>query len=619
MRYFSQFRAILCLSALIGAAAARADDNAIRSAATFYASFDEAVSGDFGGGILAPGTRYGTPGEPGKYVFEGGYNKDVYKIDAKAGVHGGALQATDVLPKSGRIYFPAAGNIAFNEKGWGGTVSLWINTDPNKSLKTPFCDPVQFTEKGAGNGGLWIDFPDVKPRDMRVGAFSAVAEGQKPVPESDPAAPLITLKNVGFKVGEWHHLAITWKNLDTGKPDALVTFYVDGKAVGSLKDRAIAMGWKLDKAGLYVAVNYIGLLDDFAVFNRPLSSEEVGRLKAEPGLLAALKAKKQAARASAEMPQPPKFPFDGKTAAAYQAACAKALGVPVKLVDSLGMEFELVPPGKFLMGSPRDEPGHNANGHDETQYEVTLTRPFYLSRYETTVAQFRRFVEDSGYKTDGEKNGGGHAHDAKAEWKHRDGTNWKKPGFAGPYEMSERHPVVHVSHADSLAFCTWVQKRSGRSDMQYDLPTEAEWEWACRAGSGERFSWGSEEDASGKRINCGDLALKKAHPHWPRAIMQMNDGHAFCAPVGSYEANGFGLCDMLGNVWEFCSTRSGPPPKGPVTDPADLDEKRGFAVRGGGWSNVPADCRSAVRNADPPHFCHSNLGFRVALKLPKVK
>jgi formylglycine-generating enzyme required for sulfatase activity len=99
------------------------------------------------------------------------------------------------------------------------------------------------------------------------------------------------------------------------------------------------------------------------------------------------------------------------------------------------------------------------------------------------------------------------------------------------------------------------------------LPTEAQWEWACRAGSGFRYSWGPDEDTTGKLLNVGDRALQRVPPDWPRALMAMDDGHAFPAPVGSYRPNGFGLHDMLGNVWEFCSTHYGPYPKGPVTDP----------------------------------------------------
>jgi formylglycine-generating enzyme required for sulfatase activity len=272
------------------------------------------------------------------------------------------------------------------------------------------------------------------------------------------------------------------------------------------------------------------------------------------------------------------------------------------------------------MGSPEDEPGRNGGYEEGPRHEVTLTRPFYLGKHEVTVGQFRRFVEATKYITDGERNGGGNAHDDKAVWKHRPGTNWRKPGYVGPFELKDGHPVVHVSHTDAMAFCRWLREQPRGVDEPagvYGLPTEAQWEWACRAGSGERFWWGADEDRSGKVANVGDRSLKRVHPDWPRTVMPMDDGHAFVAPVGSYRANGFGLHDMLGNVWEFCSTHHGRYPKGPVTDPEDGDPKRGFAVRGGGWSNEARDVRCATRNADPPHFCHSNLGFRVALVLPR--
>jgi formylglycine-generating enzyme required for sulfatase activity len=318
-------------------------------------------------------------------------------------------------------------------------------------------------------------------------------------------------------------------------------------------------------------------------------------------------------------PKPPTFPISGDAARQYQTAYATWRGLPLTITNSMGLGFQLIPPGTFWMGSPESEPGHNANGYDESRHQVTLTQPFYLSRYETTVGQFRRFVEQAGYTTDGQRNGGGHAHDELAVWKHRPGTSWLRPGYAGPFELTDQHPVVHVSHTDSRAFCQWLQSQSKLPQdarLQYDLPTEAQWEWACRAGSGERYWWGPDEDTTGRVLNTGDQALKRTHPQWPRDAMPMNDEHAFAAPVGTYRANAFGLHDMLGNVWEFCSTRYGPYSRGAAVDPGDLDPMRGFAVRGGGWSNTPTDVRCASRNADPPHFCHSNLGFRVAVKLP---
>lgn len=316
-------------------------------------------------------------------------------------------------------------------------------------------------------------------------------------------------------------------------------------------------------------------------------------------------------------PDAPKFPFTPEAARTYQKAYADWIGLPLEWSNDLGMTFVLVPPGALLMGSPADEPGHNLGGYDESpRHQVTLTKPFYLCKHETNVGQFRKFVDATKYVTDIEKNGGGNAHDDKAVWKHKPGTTWSKPGFAAAFELKDEHPVVHVSHTDSKEFCLWLEKRMNVAGLTVDLPTEAQWEWSCRAGSGDRYWWGPDEDKTGKVANVGDKSLKKVHPDWPRTVMPMDDGHAFLAPVGSYRANGFGLHDMLGNVWEFCSTRYGKYPKEARTDPTDGDPKRGFAVRGGGWSNVAADARCASRNADPPHFGHSNLGFRVAVLLP---
>src|SRR5437870_1782678 len=85
---------------------------------------------------------------------------------------------------------------------------------------------------GSNNGGIWFDFNDAKPRDLRMGVFPAVAEGQKPIPESDPNAPMVRVPGVGFKVGQWHHVVVTWNNFDTGKPNAVAVLYIDGKRIG---------------------------------------------------------------------------------------------------------------------------------------------------------------------------------------------------------------------------------------------------------------------------------------------------------------------------------------------------------------------------------------------------
>jgi hypothetical protein len=270
-----------------------ADESELRKAVTFYASFDDAVRGDFGGGSLELSTRYNHKTEKGAFVFEKGFPANAFRVAPGKGISGGALEAVDVLPNNGRIFFPAKGNIAYRKGGWGGTMSMWVNFDPDTQLKTGFCDPVQITQKGAGNGGLWFDFNDAKPnRNLRMGAFPAVPDGTPPIKESREAfSPMVWVDRPGFKVGDWHHVALVWRNLDTGRKDASASLYIDGKLMGEVKDKdyPISMDWDLEKAGIYVAVSYIGLIDEFALFNRPLSDQERDVLRTRPDALSSLK------------------------------------------------------------------------------------------------------------------------------------------------------------------------------------------------------------------------------------------------------------------------------------------------------------------------------------------
>ncbi len=122
-----------------------------------------------------------------------------------------------------------------------------------------------------------------------MGVFPAIPDGIKGMSEDDADAPMVRVPAVGFKAGEWHHVVINWRNFDTGKADAKAALFIDGKQIGEVKDRAIAVDWDVERAGIYVAVNFIGLLDELAVFNRSLTPDEVARLHREPGVLAGLK------------------------------------------------------------------------------------------------------------------------------------------------------------------------------------------------------------------------------------------------------------------------------------------------------------------------------------------
>ena len=274
---------------LIFAAAGRAwsaepSAERIRGSVTFYASFDSAVGGDRGGGALKVSTRFNHETEKGRFVFEEGFDAGVFRIVAGAGVSAGALEATRTLPRNGRIFVPALGNLAYRKGGWAGSASFWLNTDPNRMLKS-YSDPLQITERGASNGAIWCDFNDATPRDMRMGLFPAVPPRGKPIPESDPAAPIIWNRRVDFRAGDWHHVAMSRENLDGGRADATGSLYVDCELIGTTGPREIAMHWNLARTGIYFAVGYIGLMDELALFDRALTPGEVKMLRARPGLL----------------------------------------------------------------------------------------------------------------------------------------------------------------------------------------------------------------------------------------------------------------------------------------------------------------------------------------------
>ncbi len=245
-----------------------------------------------------------------------------------------------------------------------------------------------------------------------------------------------------------------------------------------------------------------------------------------------------------------------------------------------------IPSGTFLMGSPSAEKGR---GDDEgPQHEVAVGE-FFLGKYEVTVSEFRAFVVDKRYQTDAEK-GAGALVSINGEWGWIRNANWKNPGFS----QSDEHPVTCVSWNDASAYCEWLSEKTGEN---YRLPTEAEWEYACRAGSTTRFWWG-DSDAS----------------TYSRANSNADDGYETTSPVGVFGGNPFGLCDMSGNVLEWCVDWY----KKDVYKESREDNPQGAqsgvkrVLRGGSWARGPADLRSATRAAFEPDTARSFVGFRVA-------
>ena len=171
------------------------------------------------------------------------------------------------------------------------------------------------------------------------------------------------------------------------------------------------------------------------------------------------------------------------------------------------------------------------------------------------------------------------------------------------------HPVCYISWNDAVAFIAWLN-RSEKTN-RYRLPTEAEWEYSCRAGTTTPFYWGTKPD--GGYANFGDRRYAVNHPKDEYVNWGVDDGHAYTAPVASYRANAFGLYDMSGNIYEWCNdwyadhydSGAAIDPRGPTTG-----KKR--VVRGGSWSNFARLVRAARRNGRTPDFRSHDSGFRLA-------
>lgn len=262
----------------------------------------------------------------------------------------------------------------------------------------------------------------------------------------------------------------------------------------------------------------------------------------------------------------------------------------------------------FTVGSPAGEKGVIAN---ETQHDVTLTADFFLGVTPVTRGQFAAFVQDTGYQTKPEKDGtGGGWDDAKKDWVDSGKYSWRNPG----YSQTDEHPVVKVGWHDAVAFCRWLSKKDGR---EYRLPTEAEWEFACRAESRTRFNFGDDGQAIAKYANGADAKFRQATT-MPWGVKD-SDGYAFTSPVGAFPKNAFGLQDMHGNAMQWCSDAYADYPASAVIDPQGppANENSDRVLRGGCWRNDPEYGRSASRHGGGPQEGGCTVGFRVAASAPR--
>jgi formylglycine-generating enzyme len=252
-----------------------------------------------------------------------------------------------------------------------------------------------------------------------------------------------------------------------------------------------------------------------------------------------------------------RWPFSASEARQRQEETAKAIGQPVELTNSIGMRLRLIPGGEFMMGSIESakslaEAFEKFKATPEMfsdqfpQHRVRITKPYYLGAHEVTVRQFWEFVKATGYKTEAERNGkGGWGYSGNKEkpFKQDPRFSWRNLG----YPQSGNHPVVNVSWNDAVAFCAWLSRKEGHT---YRLPTEAEWEYACRAGTQTRYCNGDDPEKLAEVGNVADAAIKEALGD---TTISARDGYVFAAPVGQFRPNAWGLYDMHGNVAEWCT------------------------------------------------------------------
>ncbi|HKE48896.1 MAG TPA: SUMF1/EgtB/PvdO family nonheme iron enzyme [Rhodanobacteraceae bacterium] len=271
----------------------------------------------------------------------------------------------------------------------------------------------------------------------------------------------------------------------------------------------------------------------------------------------------------------------------------------------------VVPTGEFVMGSPADETGHADN--EEPQRRVRIDVGFALGRNEVTVGEFADFVRSSKHVTEAEKVGASAAYDeTSGRIADRRGVSWRDD-YRGE-RAALALPVVHVSWNDAQAYLAWLSQHTGK---HYRLPSEAEFEYAVRAGSAARFPWGdgNPDKAVGNFTGEGDRSPSKRS--WSLAFPHYSDGFWGPAPVRTFAANRFGLFDMEGNVSEWTEDCWH---DNYVRAPRDSDawvnpgcERR--VVRGGSWGSDPLQVRSAFRIAAPADTRSARVGFRVARDL----
>ncbi len=252
-----------------------AADSDLRESLTFHASFDRTADGDFGSGD--------------RQIYSAQSYKE--REGERAGLHhpyitlvpegrfGGALKFA--RKNTLALYYKAARNVAYHSKDWRGTVSFWLSLDPETDLEPGYCDPIQLTDKEYNDAALWVDFTrDDKPRHFRLGVFGDLMRWnpENIPPDKNPnfLQRLVVVSKTPFGKGKWTHVVVTHAGL--GSASGVAKLYLNGKLQGTTPNISESFTWDLPRAAIRLGVNYVGLFDDLAIFNRDLKPKEVESL-----------------------------------------------------------------------------------------------------------------------------------------------------------------------------------------------------------------------------------------------------------------------------------------------------------------------------------------------------
>lgn|GEM_PF-1706525 len=275
-------------------------------------------------------------------------------------------------------------------------------------------------------------------------------------------------------------------------------------------------------------------------------------------------------------------------------------------------ELVRIAAGTFMMGATdaeleRDKVPTQFWKEEQPRHKVTIGRDFALGKYPVTRGEFARFVADTGYAVPGPVQ----VRVPGKGWIDSNTNDWRDPGFP----QDDQHPVVCVNHIDAEKYAAWL---SGKTGKTFRLPSEAEWEYACRAGTETARFWGDDRDSARLYANVADASLARALKEKPdpERFFTFDDGFDFTSPVGTFRPNPWGLHDMLGNVWEYLADdwidnyTTGPGNEVPRTTTGSNGLR---VVRGASWLDIPWGVRSASRSRDDVR--NTDTGFRLARTL----